>query len=354
MKMKPTSFAAVVLIGISPAHSLSVLPPKSLKTPPPQRCTATKLQAQTFTQNPWGFLRFPAPQLGDVFRGYGVDDAGVSLLSLEGGVARSEKDTHPSWSNLLSVQSEGAQEHALDEALATEMNMLAHTFADLQSSINWKSQLYDQTFESYQSKIANLQEENSFLEEGMRMLTVTVEKQTVEIQRLQAAGTSADMQKKLEEMEEENEMLRSRVRGLEVELSDVAFVSRKILEPVPLEGMVNKVAATEETEAVSRVIMPRAPTTPIPAHIQQQHTLSSVVDTPITPKTPSIPIPSHIQQQRLEQLQKRLQIYEEERSSLRKLVKLCFCRGAKKVGRALDLWRPIYLVLADARKGRMV
>lgn len=259
------------------------------------------------------------------------EDRDISLLSLEGGA------TKVTWPNLLS-----AKEDVMDEQLVSEINSLSETFSDLQSSINVKSNLYEETLSTYRTQLANLEEENSFLEEGMMMLTRTLEKQADEIAKLNNEKYEESFVHKLEE---ENEMLRVRVRGLEVELSDVAFESRKVVETVALSDV--KVAVTPLEEVAS--IVNEIAADQVESNVDVE---SSEVE--LTPKAPSAPIPLHILQQRqVDELQKRLHKYEEERSSLRKLVRLCFKKGMQKVGRAVNLWRPVFLVLVDARKGAL-
>lgn len=253
------------------------------------------------------------------------EDRDVSLLSLEGGA------TKVTWPNLLS------KEEVVDEHLVSEINTLSETFSDLQSSMDVKSSLYEETLSTYRTQLANLEEENSFLEEGMKMLTLTLEKQAEEIAKLNNEKYEESFVHKLED---ENEMLRGRVRGLEVELSDVAFESRKVVETGAV-GAVKAAAVEEVVSVVNEVVNDQVETA----------VAVEAAEVDLTPKAPSAPIPQHILQQRqVDELQRQLHEYEEERSSLRKLVGLCFKKGVKKVGKAVDLWRPIYLLMADARK----
>jgi myosin heavy subunit len=284
---------------------------------------STQLQASTFAQNnnnPWGFLRFPT------FNDVREEDRDVSLLSLEGGA------TKVTWPYLLSTKTDVMDE----QKLVSEINSLSETFSDLQSSIDVKSSLYEETLSTYRMQLANLVEENSFLEEGMRMLTLTLEKQADEIAKLNNEKYEESFVRKLEE---ENEMLRTRVRGLEVELSDVAFESRKSTEPVALVSEMKVITAPIEQPDKVAAEQPEAFLTVEAAEVD------------LTPKAPTAPIPTYILQQRqVEELQWQLHEYEEERSSLRKLVGLCFKKSVEKAGKAMNLWRPVYLLLADARR----
>ncbi|KAL7477304.1 hypothetical protein ACHAW6_005795, partial [Cyclotella cf. meneghiniana] len=301
------------------------------------------LLAQSFAQNPWGFLPFP-----DFFRAipghaYGIDaeDAHVSLLSLEGGGDLNESKSTPQGlgneevtDNMLSA--EQAKE---EQILLSEIHSLSQTFENLQSSIDSKSQLYTDTLEAYQTNLSNMQEENSFLQEGMKMLTISLEDQANEIQNLHDEN---------EKVREENEMLRRRIRGLEMELSDLAFQSRKVVrEPLVVENSLMSEVVVAEGDVNDIVDESNA------FSISMDKNGEEGVD--LTPKAPTAPVPHHILQQRqLEQLQMKLQAYEEERSSLRKLLGLFFRRGMKEVGKAVNLWRPIYLLLVDVRRGVVV
>ena len=315
------------------------------------RHSCTELKASTFANQPWNFIRFPSFA--------NEKDRDVSLLSLEGGQSR------VTWPNLLS-----SKQDVMDEKLVSEINSLSETFSDLQSSIDVKSELYETTLSTYKSQLISLQEENSFLEEGMKMLTLTLEKQADEIHKLNNEKFDKSF---VNEIQEENEMLRIRVRGLEVELSDIAFESRKVRHAQPIAQSATGLKSEQVT------LTPKAPSAPVPEYIVQQSTavelseqvqataspeavaaqheddLASAVaamEVDLTPKAPTAPIPSHILQQRqVDELQKQLELYEQERSSLRKLFGLCFSRAARKVGKAMDLWRPVYLILADARRG---
>lgn len=283
------------------------------------------------------------------------DARGMSLLSLEGGDVSGEAVTTSVYMPVDTSRALTVDATMEKEQLVSEINTLAQTFETLQSSIDIKSQLFTETLKGYEEKIVTLQDENSFLEEGMRMLTVTLEKQENEIQALQeksesdfdgigimyenkstTEGELTEVKSKVVSLESENEVLRQRVRLLEVELSDVAFESRKAVPAaiVAVEQVVAPVvAAKEETQAEETV-------------------LAFATDAVIAPKAPSAPIPQHIQQQRqLDQLQMKIKEYEEERCSVRKLFGRFVRRGVDKVGQTLTLWRPIYLLLLDAGSG---
>jgi len=271
---------------------------------------------------------------------YGIDaeDAHVSLLSLEGGADLDESKSAPQGlgneevtNNMLS-----AEQVTEEQLLLSEIHSLTQTFDNLQSSIDSKSRLYTDTLEAYQTNLSNMQEENSFLQEGMKMLTISLDEQANEIQNLHDEN---------EKVREENEMLRRRVRGLEMELSDLAFQSRKVArEPLVLENSLVSEVVVAESIANDIVEESNALSVSIDENVEEG------VD--LTPKAPTAPVPHHILQQRqLEQLQRKLQAYEEERSSLRKLLGLFFRKGVKEVGKAVNLWRPIYLLLVDVRRG---
>jgi hypothetical protein len=320
--------------ALQPASPLSIAPNKSQSTrqsslfvPPNRRHSnprsGTALKASTFApngpHNPWAFLRFPN------FQNVKDEDRDVSLLSLEGGATKVT-----TWPNLLSIAKE---KEVMDNTFVEDIHTLSETFSNLQSSIDTKSTLYEETLSTYRTQIINLQEENSFLEEGMRMLTLTLEKQADEIAKLNNERYEAAF---VHGLQEDNALLRSRVRGLEVELSDFAFESRKI-------AVVDSAAqpVTAKTEPVENSLSMEQVENPIDQSSSD-----------LTPKAPTAPIPQHILYQRqVDQLQRQLQEYESERASLRKLVGLCFKRATNKVGRAMNMWRPVYLLLADAKRG---
>ena len=161
---------------------------------------------------------------------------------------------------------------------------------------------------------------NDKLEKGIIVLTTTLEKQEEEIKKLQQAKSVQDDAKGLES----NDMLRQRVRALELQLSEVAFESRKVVAPP---------AAVVVGSASSNVHLPKAPSAPVPPHVLQQQ----------------------LDQQKLDQLELQLEEYKEERKSVRKLFGLGIRRGMNKMGRALNVWNPVYnLGLWGELKGQVM
>jgi len=226
------------------------------------------------------------------------------------------------------------------DELLSELDILTKTFDDLQSSMDYKSQLYSETMEGYQSKIVTLEEKNDLLEEGLSVLTVTLERQEEQIEKLLLQRETDDdddgatkegeqhlimqVQDEVKNLDKENEMLRQRLRFLEVELSDVAFESRKVVMSDP------RAVVEKQTDNAVVVVAASAD--------------NDVVK--LTPKAPSAPVPPHIyQQQQLEQLQQQVNEYKRERSSVRKLFGLGIRRGVTKAGKALNLWSPAYNLL---------
>ena len=205
------------------------------------------------------------------------------------------------------------------DELILEMDTLTKKFEGLQSSMGYKSQLHSETIKGYEYKIEDLEDKNAFLEEGLNVLTVTLERQEQLLEQL-----LQEKEKNAAKEANDNEMLRQRLRHLEVELSDVAFESRKVVMPAPpVEKPIIAQAKNSSVEAVA-----------------------SVNNAKVSPKAPSAPVPPHIYQQRqFEQLQLQVADYEREQSSVRKLFGLGIRRGMTKVGRALNLWSPVYNVL---------
>ena len=78
------------------------------------------------------------------------------------------------------------------------------------------------------------------------------------------------------------------------------------------------------------------------------------------PKAPSAPVPPHIlqqqlDQQKLDQLELQVEEYKQERKSVRKLFGLGIRRSMNKMGRALNVWNPVYnLGLWGELKGQVV
>jgi len=325
-----------------------------------------KLQAYTVapedrSSNPWNnFLNFRDS----------VSDYADSLFSFEGGDATPA--TRPYMPNLeaedqltaaaavtsSSTTVVAATTTELDkEALLMELSSLSETFDDLQSK--------------YETTIDNLKEENSFLEEGMKMLAMTIEEQASQIEQLQNQNTLGGMeveeendfdgigaifenksaeaeeliqfQNKITTLEADNELLRQRVRSLEVELSDVAFESRKIVA-----AAVEAPAAVVAMDAAAT----SADTNSAATEEVEEVVVEQVKAVTLSPHAPPTPIPQHIlQKQEMEMLRAQVQEYEAERNSVRKLFGRGIRSGVKKVGKVLDLWRPIYLILCDGVRG---
>ena len=245
--------------------------------------------------------------------------------------------------------------------------------------------------------IDNLKDENDFLEEGIKKLTVTIEEQSEQIELLQKQITSAsvggeveevkveeendvdgigaifeskatfaeaeellEFQKKLTALEEDNEMLRQRVRGLEVELSDVAFESRKIIAasveapapPVEAPLIPAPPATVMAIEAVENPIEEVNAISTVEVEEVGDVAVDQVKSTTLSPHAPPNPIPQHVlQKKEMETLRTQVKEYEVERNSVRKLFGRGIRTGVQKVGKVLDLWRPIYLILCDGVRG---
>lgn len=207
------------------------------------------------------------------------------------------------------------------DELLSELATLTKTFANLESSMDYKTKLYEETISTYEHTVSSLEATNDKLEKGIMVLTTTLEKQEEEIKKLQQARSVQDDAKGLES---DNDMLRQRVRALELQLSEVAFESRKVVAPP---------AAVVVGSASSNVHLPKAPSAPVPPHILQQQ----------------------LDQQKLDQLELQLEEYKEERKSVRKLFGLGIRRGMNKMGRALNVWNPVYnLGLWGELKGQVI
>lgn len=207
------------------------------------------------------------------------------------------------------------------DELLSELATLTKTFANLESSMDYKTKLYEETISTYEHTVSSLEATNDKLEKAIMVLTTTLEKQEEEIKKLQQARSVQDDAKGLES---DNDMLRQRVRALELQLSEVAFESRKVVAPP---------AAVVVGSASSNVHLPKAPSAPVPPHILQQQ----------------------LDQQKLDQLELQLEEYKEERKSVRKLFGLGIRRGMNKMGRALNVWNPVYnLGLWGELKGQVI
>ncbi|KAL9184424.1 hypothetical protein ACHAXT_002510 [Thalassiosira profunda] len=339
--MPPLLLAVVALSAAGGADALQ-LTPRPPKTPPSsessgaprpawgqpraadRRQRSTPLRAYTVAENNkngnnWlSFLNFPRRSLEDFAAQFGAD---ASLFSLEGGNAGAAA-TRPRMPNLeleaATITAATVADVGDDmetEALLSELTSLTKLFDDLQSDMDYSSQLYTETIQGYDAKVAGLEEENASLEAGLQTLTATLERQEQQLKELQkgnknSAGAQGDehndvsfllqVQENVVELEGENEMLRQRLRALEVELSDVAFESRHRVEVAPPAAVASSVQ--------------------------------------FSPKAPSAPVPEHLL---VEQLQLQVAEYQRERSSVRKLFGLGMRRGMSKVGRALNVWSPV-------------
>lgn len=136
----------------------------------------------------------------------------------------------------------------------------------------------------------SIKKQNDVLESALQKLTTTVEKQSALIMKLQMGKTSDLTEDANKILEDDNGILRRRIRALEGELSDVAFETRKSM------------SKTDVAE----------------------------------PKAPSIP-PSGFQSVSVDQLRDQIKL---ERSSVRRLFGLGVMRAAGKVGQAVSLFNP--------------
>ncbi|KAK1737225.1 hypothetical protein QTG54_012092 [Skeletonema marinoi] len=330
-----------------------------------------KLQAYTVAPddsatNPWNnFLNFRDS----------VAEYTDSLFSLEGGDEMPA--TRPYMPNL-------DVEEQLTSAAAASSTVVAATTMELDKEellmeLSSLSETFDDLQSRYEATIGNLKEENSFLEEGIKMLTLTIEEQAEQIEQLQKQNTLGEVvaeeesdfdgigaiyenkaaeaeellqfQNKLTTLEADNELLRQRVRGLEVELSDVAFESRKIVAASVEAPAV--VAAAVQVPAAVVAMEAAAPIAEVnDAASKEEVVVEQVKAVTLSPHAPKTQIPQHLlQKQEMEMLRTQVQEYEVERNSVRKLFGRGISRGVKKVGKVLDLWRPIYLILCDGVRG---
>ena len=191
---------------------------------------------------------------------------------------------------------------AQDDELLLELSTLTEKFEDLQSSMDYKSQLYSETIKGYEYKVGVLEEQNALLEEGLRVLTANLEEheQTVEelLREKELRAAKADR------AASENAVLRRRLHQLELELSDAAFSSRKVAAPVPAVHASNAAAAAADRK------------------------------TRLSPKAPSAPVPAHLRRQAGRR--------KREPSGVLTAFRAGVGRGMKKLGRALSLWSPVH------------
>lgn len=336
---------------VLPAQSLQLKPspprhpPKSLSRTSPawnggggggggrgsRQQPSTPLRAYTVADgknsNPWlPFMKFPFVDFFAPRRGFEVED---SLFSFEGGGVRDSAATSFPPLGMVGATYTVEKDATVEKnELLSELNALTNMFDDLQSSVDYKSQLFSETIKGYESKVDRLEEKNSLLEEALQLMSATVEQQKHRLDKMaqkenaesnkedataEDAGVMLKVQSNVKVLEEENDMLRKRLRALEVELSDIAFESRHKPPPSPV--------AANTDHAVS--------------------TASSTSSVKLAPKAPSVPVPPHIyQQERIEQLQSQVAQYQRERSSVSKLFRLGVRSGMSKVGKALKLWSP--------------
>lgn len=273
-----------------------------------------------------------------------------SLFSFEGGGATGVA-TRPLMPNLeLEEVATATSSMAIDvinnDVILSELDVLTETFADLESSMDIRTQLYEKTIMSYEYKVTALEEKNLMLEAGLQKLTLALDKQEEQLLEMRqvkgnpstnvaAVDKSFDVeillqvQENVQTLEDENANLRQRVRALELELSEAAFESRKVM-PAPIVAVAsssNKASVMEASVSTSNTAK-------------------------LLPKAPSIPVPPHILQQQLGQLHMQSDEYKLERSGVLHSVGRGLRNGVNKVGRALNLWNPAYnLMLWGELKG---
>lgn len=211
----------------------------------------------------------------------------------------------------------------------------------------------------YEDKIARLEEKNGSQTEQIKAYAIALERQEqqhlMQHEEMKLKSLNEEMKQdvtmdeetlcmqeelfkaldKVRSLERENENFRLRMRVLEVELSDIAFKSRKSMANASIKTGEDDTA----TEATSELSTYNVDADSIAS---ENSSASLIIKLPrlIQPKAPNGPIPKHVQQQhKLDQLQSKLESYEEERSSARKLFLLCVQTGMHKVGRVLLFWR---------------
>jgi hypothetical protein len=255
-----------------------------------------------------------------------------SLFSYEGG-GGSGAATMPLMPNLeieaATVASARGEDMEKYELLS-EINVLTENFATLESSMDFRSKLFDEMIKSYEIKVNALEEKNSLLEAGFQRMAGIMEKQEQQLLEMRIvekgnpskgvdddADTLLHVQDDFQMIECENEMLRQRVRALELELSEAAFESRKMMPMssaiLARDALMSSAEASVSVTSQSATILPKPPSEPVPAHIHQVH-----------------------------KLQLQMEEYERERSSFKKLIALGIVRGLEKVKIALNIWSPVY------------
>ena len=69
-----------------------------------------------------------------------------------------------------------------NDVILSELDALTETFADLESSMDYRAQLYEKTILSYEYKVTALEEKNMMLEAGLQKLTLALDKQEKQLQ----------------------------------------------------------------------------------------------------------------------------------------------------------------------------
>ncbi|KAL7553636.1 hypothetical protein ACHAWF_016941 [Thalassiosira exigua] len=319
----------LLMAATAAAPGALVLPAQSLqlKPSPPRHPPKSLSRTSPAWNGGGGGGRGSRQQPSTPLRAYTVADD--SLFSFEGGGVRDSAATSFPPLGMVGATYTVEKDATVEKnELLSELNALTNMFDDLQSSVDYKSQLFSETIKGYESKVDRLEEKNSLLEEALQLMSATVEQQKHRLDKMaqkenaesnkedataEDAGVMLKVQSNVKVLEEENDMLRKRLRALEVELSDIAFESRHKPPPSPV--------AANTDHAVS--------------------TASSTSSVKLAPKAPSVPVPPHIyQQERIEQLQSQVAQYQRERSSVSKLFRLGVRSGMSKVGKALKLWSP--------------
>lgn len=231
-----------------------------------------------------------------------------------------------------------------NDVILSELDALTETFADLESSMDYRTQLYEKTIQSYEDKATALEAKNKMLEEGLQRLTMALdqqEKQLLEMRQNRYATNVAEADKtfdvdfllqvqgNVQMLEDENSNLHQRVRVLELELSEAAFASRK--------HMSAPIVAVSPSSTVTSVM---------------EASISIANNVKLSPKAPSVPVPPHILQQQLVHLHRYSDESKQQRSSIVNSVGRGLRKGIHKVGQALNLWNPGYnLMLWGELKG---
>ena len=123
-----------------------------------------------------------------------------SLFSFEGGGSTTKAATRPYMPNLeleaaTITASSGTTSPTTTmekDDLLSELATLTKTFANLESSMDYKTKLYEETISTYEHTVSSLEATNDKLEKGITVLTTTLEKQQEEIKKLQQAKFGQD------------------------------------------------------------------------------------------------------------------------------------------------------------------